>query len=62
MVLSTSYNPLKWRIYYLIFTVQVQVDRLGRSRKLYMSADEDTSTSCVVKATMPPDSTRWWAI
>ena len=40
-------------------SLQVQVGRLGRSKPLYMSAYEVTSTSCVVEAAMPPDSTRW---
>ena len=42
--------------------LKVQVGRLGRSKPLYMSAYEVTSTSCVVEAAMPPDSTRWWAL
>lgn len=40
-------------------SVQVQVGRLGRSKPLYMSAYEVTSTSCVVEGAMPPDATRW---
>ena len=40
-------------------SVQVQVGRLGRSKRLFMSAFEVTSTSCVVEAAMPPDAIRW---
>ena len=43
-------------------SIQVQVGFLGRSKPLSMSAYEVTSTSCVVEAAMPPDSTRWWAL
>ena len=38
---------------------QVQVGRLGRSKSLSMSPYEVTSTSCVVKAAMPEDASRW---
>ncbi|KAL9950623.1 hypothetical protein ACROYT_G043148 [Oculina patagonica] len=40
---------------------KVQVGRLGRSKPLYMSDYEVTSTSCVVEAAMPSDSARWSA-
>ncbi|XP_022781526.1 uncharacterized protein LOC111322652 isoform X6 [Stylophora pistillata] len=46
---------------YVVAPDQVQLGRLGRSKSLTMSAYEATSTSCVVEAVMPPDSTRWSA-
>ena len=39
--------------------LQVQVGRLGRSKSLTISAYETTSTSCVLEAVLPSDSTRW---
>lgn len=40
---------------------KIKVGRLGRSKPLSVSEYEVTSTSCVVQAAMPPDSTRWSA-
>ena len=46
---------LKFDIWFL----QVKVGRLGRSKPLFMSEYEVTSTSCVVQVAMHPDATRW---
>ena len=61
-IFNSQYNqhvPARTGEFNLPFcSVQVQVGRLGRSKPLYMSAYEVTSTSCVVEATMPPDAIR----
>lgn len=43
----------------VLFLLQIQVGRLGRSKSLSMSEYEVTSTSCVKGAKMPPDALRW---
>ena len=57
------FRSYRFNVHYNYHTIanflQVQVGRLGRSRTLSLSDYEVTSTSCVVQASMPPDSTRW---
>ena len=56
---STFFRQLSSTKHTIFDSLQVQVGRLGRSKSLWMSAYDATSTSCVVQADRPRDAIRW---